>query len=312
MARPFHTDLIPPVRWFPWAILVIATLHRACAAVDYATQIRPLLQERCFSCHGALKQKSNLRLDTVELMLRGGKSGPALVPGKPESSPILERVSTTDPEDRMPPEHEGQSYSAAQVSQLREWIAAGAPAPVDERPEADPREHWAFRPRTRPPVPGTAAQDPSRIRNPIDSFLESARETQQLTPLPDAPRALLVRRLYLDLIGLPPTEPERAAHLADSRPDWYERLVDRLLDDPRRGERWARHWMDIWRYSDAWGLGDQHRNSQKHIWHWRDWIVESINRDLPYDEMIRLMLAADELHPNDPDRLRATGFLARN
>jgi hypothetical protein len=312
MAHAFQPHLLRSIRWFPWAILVAATLHRTHAAVDYATQIRPLLQERCFSCHGALKQKSNLRLDTVELMRRGGKSGPALVPGKPESSPILERVSAADPEDRMPPEHEGQSFSPTQVSQLREWIAAGAPAPADERPEADPREHWAFRPRTRPPVPGTAAQDPTRIRNPIDAFLESARATQQLTPLPDAPRALLVRRLYLDLIGLPPTEAERAAHLADSRPDWYERLVDRLLDDPRRGERWARHWMDIWRYSDSWGLGDQHRNSQKHLWHWRDWIVESINRDLPYDEMIRLMVAADELHPNDPDRLRATGFLARN
>lgn len=312
MARTFHTDLIPPVRWLPWAILLIATLHRACAAVDYTTQIRPLLQERCFSCHGALKQKSNLRLDTVELMRRGGKSGPALVPGRPEASPILERVASTDPEDRMPPEHEGQSFSTAQVNQLREWIAAGASAPADERPEPDPRDHWAFRPRTRPPVPNTPAHDPARIRNPIDAFLESSRAAQHLTPQPEAPRPLLVRRLYLDLIGLPPSDADLATHLADSRPDWYERLVDRLLDDPRRGERWARHWMDIWRYSDSWGLGEQHRNSQKHIWHWRDWIVESINRDLPYDEMIRLMLAADELHPNDPDRLRATGYLARN
>jgi hypothetical protein len=235
MAHAFQPHLLRSIRGIPWAILAAATLHRTHAAVDYATQIRPLLQERCFSCHGALKQKSNLRLDTVELMRRGGKSGPALVPGKPESSPILERVSAADPEDRMPPEHEGQSFSPTQVSQLREWIAAGAPAPADERPEADPREHWAFRPRTRPPVPGTAAQDPTRIRNPIDAFLESARATQQLTPLPDAPRALLVRRLYLDLIGLPPTEAERAAHLADSRPDWYERLVDRLLDDPPHG-----------------------------------------------------------------------------
>jgi hypothetical protein len=312
MARTFHTGFKPSIRWLPWAILLMAITPSANAAVDYTTQIRPLLQERCFSCHGALQQKSNLRLDTVELMRRGGKSGPVLVPGKPDASPLLERVATADPEDRMPPEHEGQPYSPAQVGHLREWIAAGAPAPADERPEPDPRDHWAFRPRTRPEIPRPSTQDPTRLRNPIDAFLEHARESRQLTPQPEAPRALLIRRLYLDLIGLPPTEPERTALLADPTQDWYERLVDRLLDDPRHGERWARHWMDIWRYSDPWGLGEQHRNSQKHLWHWRDWIVESLNRDLPYDEMLRLMLAADELHPTDPDRLRATGFLARN
>ena len=126
------------------------------------------------------------------------------------------------------------------------------------------------------------------------------------------PRIVLLRRLHLDLIGIPPTLEEIAACEADPSPQWYEQTVKRLLEDPRHGERWARHWMDVWRYSDWWGLGDQLRNSQKHIWHWRDWIVESLNADTPYDEMVRLMLAADELHPNDLSKLRATGYLARN
>ena len=121
-----------------------------------------------------------------------------------------------------------------------------------------------------------------------------------------------MRRLSLDLIGLPPTDDDLALITADGADGWYEPFAERLVDDPRYGERWARHWMDVWRYSDWWGLGDQLRNSQQHIWHWRDWIVESLNANTPYDEMVRLMLAADELHPRDQSKLRATGFLARN
>jgi hypothetical protein len=162
-------------------------------------------------------------------------------------------------------------------------------------------------------VPASAAAISSSLQgNAIDAFLEDARRTQSLRPTGEAPREVLIRRVYLDLIGLPPTPADWDALLSETHPDWYERLVDRLLADPRHGERWGRHWMDVWRYSDWWGLGDQLRNSQKHIWHWRDWIVESINDDLPYDEMVRLMLAADESHPTDLRRLRASGFLARN
>ena len=280
------------------------------AEVDYAKSLKPLLHERCYSCHAAIKQKSKLRLDTVELMLKGGKSGPVLQRGQPEKSLILTRVTATDLAERMPPEHEGEPFTAAQVTLLRDWIAAGAPAPADEKPETDPKEHWAFRPRVRPPVPAVA--NAKWVRNPLDAFLAQQHQQHGLTPQPEASRAGLLRRLYLDLIGLPPSTAELAAFENDTSPDWYERVVKRLLDDPRHGERWARHWMDIWRYSDWWGLGDQLRNSQKHIWHWRDWIVESLNADTPYDELIRLMLAADESHPTDLQKLRATGFLARN
>jgi hypothetical protein len=232
------------------------------------------------------------------------------MPGKPGESPLLSRVTSTDLEERMPPEHEGQPFSSEQIALLTRWIAEGASAPVGELPEPDPRDHWAFRPRQRPTVPAVKQAD--RVRNPIDAFLAQGLEKAGLTPRPEAPRRLQIRRLYLDLIGLPPTETEMRQALADGSEEGYRRTVDRLLDDPRHGERWARHWMDVWRYSDPWGLGDQHRNSAKHLWHWRDWIVESLNADLPYDEMIRLMLAADETHPDDLEQLRATGFLARN
>ena len=279
-------------------------------AGDYEAVLKPLLRERCVSCHGALQQKAGLRLDTVAGMLRGGKHGPVLVVGKAEQSVMVLRTSSADADERMPPEHEGQPFSEAQVALLKQWITDGASAPAGETPEADPRDHWAFRPRQRPPVPTVARGD--WVRNPIDAFISRSHEAATLSPRPEAPRRLQIRRLYLDLIGLPPTEAEMRQALGDPSEEGYARTVDRLLEDPRHGQRWARHWMDVWRYSDPWGLGDQHRNSARHLWHWRDWIVESLNANLPYDEMIRLMLAADESHPDDLEQLRATGFLARN
>ncbi len=278
----------------------------------YLNEVKPLLQTRCYACHGANRQQASLRLDTGERLRQGGDSGPAVIPGKPSDSLLLQRVQAHDQDARMPPEAEGEPLTAEQVELLRRWIAEGATSPADEQPETDWREHWAFRPRQRPTVPAAAARASSLQGNAIDAFLEEARRQPSLRPTGEAPREVLIRRVYLDLIGLPPTPADWDALLSDARPDWYERLVDRLLADPRHGERWGRHWMDVWRYSDWWGLGDQLRNSQKHIWHWRDWIVESINDDLPYDEMVRLMLAADESHPTDLRRLRATGFLARN
>lgn len=278
--------------------------------VDYERQVKPLLQSRCYACHGALKQQANLRLDTVALMLQGGDSGPVLVRGDSANSHLLQRVAATDVNQRMPPEHEGEPLSAVQVALLRDWIADGASAPDDEQPEPDLREHWAFRPCVRPDVPVRGGS--SWGRNEIDALIAVRHQELGLVPQPEAPRELLVRRLYLDLIGVPPSPAEWAAIDVDPSSNWYAELVERLLADPRYGERWARHWMDVWRYSDWWGLGDQLRNSQKHMWHWRDWIIESLNRDTPYDEMVRLMLAADELYPNDLDRLRATGYLARN
>ena len=165
----------------------------------------------------------------------------------------------------------------------------------------------------RPPIPAPAIAG-AAVGNPIDAFLAAERHARGLTPRPPAEREVLLRRVYLDLIGLAPTPAELAAFLADTSPQAYEKVVDRLLNDPRHGERWARHWMDVWRYSDwaGWTGGNQIRDSQPHIWRWRDWIVESLNADKPYDRMIVEMLAADELAPEDTDALRATGFLVRN
>jgi hypothetical protein len=278
-------------------------------AADYLKEVKPLLQARCYSCHGALKQKAGLRLDTAVAIRKGGEGGSAIKAGNPSASPLLERVVAIDTEERMPPKHEGEPLTPAEVGLLKAWLADGAPAPEDEKPETDPREHWAFKRRVRPPVPDESKNP--WVRNPIDAFLARGHAAQGISPQPEASREVLLRRLYLDLIGLPPTPAE--IHAAETETgDWYAGVVERLLADPRHGERWARHWVDVWRYSDWWGLGDQLRNSQKHLWHWRDWIVEALNADTPYDEMVRLMLAADEIAPGDLSKLRATGFLARN
>jgi len=279
------------------------------APVDYVRQIKPLLTARCYACHGALQQKADLRLDTVKFLRAGGNSGPAIVPGSSGESLLLAHVTAVAGKRRMPPASEGEGLSAKQVSLLRDWIDQGASGPADEKPEADPKDHWAFRAPIRSALPQLSGA--VRLANPVDAFLAAARQKHGLTVQPRADRRTLLRRVYLDLIGLPPTRAELQAFLSDAAPDAYERVVEKLLASPRYGERWGRHWMDVWRYSDWWGLGAEVRNSQKHIWHWRDWILSSLNADKGYDQMLREMLAADELYPNDLDQLRATGFLAR-
>jgi hypothetical protein len=182
-----------------------------------------------------------------------------------------------------------------------------APAASAQEPTSN---HWAYARPVRPPVP--SVRNGWWVRTPVDAFVAAGLENAGLKPRPEAPRAALLRRLSLDLVGLPPTPEETRAFVADPAPDAYERAVDRLLADPRHGERWGRHWMDVWRYSDWAGYGKEIRTSRPHLWRWRDWIVESLNADLPYDRMIEAMLAGDELAPDDPGALRATGFLARN
>ena len=272
-------------------------LSMAGLAADYLHDIKPVLKARCYACHGALKQKAGLRVDTAANIRKGAKGEAVVVLGKPAESELLARLTAHDGEDRMPPE--GAPLKPSEITAIREWIAAGAPMPANELAEADPRNHWAFQVPKRVPLPGDAG-------NVIDVLLENRRQLRGLKAQPSAERTILLRRLYLDLVGLPPTREQ----LVDTRP--WEVIVDELLKSPHHGERWARHWMDVWRYTDWYGLGAQLRNSQKHIWRWRDWIVESLNDDKRFDRMIQEMLAADELAPTDPDALRATGFLARN
>ncbi len=287
--------------------LAIQSPLRGEESIDYLKQIKPIFAARCFACHGALKQKSGLRLDTAALAIKGGKEGGTIKPGDPAGSALIARIASQDELDRMPPE--GEPLKAAEIAVIRAWIAQGAKAPADEQPERDPRDHWAFVPPVRPALPRVT--DPAWAKNPIDAFIASEREQRGLTPQPAADKRLWLRRVTLDLIGLPPTREELDAFISDVSDEAYDRVVDRLLATPQYGERWGRHWMDIWRYSDWWGLGSEVRNSQKHIWHWRDWIVESLSADKGYDQMLREMLAADELYPSDMDKLRAGGFLAR-
>ena len=292
--------------------LLIATPALAEDAVDYTRQIKPLLQARCYACHGVLKQQSKLRLDTAAFAIQGGENGAAIKPGEVAASPVITRVSAKDESERMPPE--GEPLTAAQIQLLKDWIAQGAKAPPDEKPERDPREHWAFKTPVRPRVPNFKFQISDlkfEISNPIDAFIAAEHQKLGLKPQPAADKRVWLRRVSLDLTGLPPTREELDAFVADQSAESFEKVVTRLLDSPQYGERWGRHWMDIWRYSDWWGLGAEVRNSQKHIWHWRDWIIESLNADKGYDQMLREMLAADELYPNDLDKLRGSGFLAR-
>ena len=293
--------------WLLALPLLAPGMSQAGEAVDYLKQIKPILQERCFACHGVLKQKSGLRLDTAELIRKGGNEGPGIDLKNPAQSQLLERVRAKKESAKMPPE--GEPLTPVQIELLADWIAQGAKSPPDERPESDPRDHWAFKAPVRPPVPKTS--DAGWNQHPIDAFLAAKQEAAGVKHQPPADKRVWLRRVHLDLTGLPPTREQLNAFLSDSSPQAAEKVVDRLLASPQYGERWGRHWLDIWRYSDWWGLGAEVRNSQKHIWRWRDWTIESLNADKGYDQMLREMIAADELYPNDLDRLRASGYLAR-
>lgn len=291
-------------------LAAFASAAQADERVDYLKDIKPLLREKCFACHGGLEQKAKLRLDTAALMRKGGKHGPAVVSGNPSKSLLIERITAAYETERMPPE--SPPLSAAQIAKLKAWIAQGATAPAQEKAESDPRDHWAFRLPKRDKIP--IAKNPTWVRHPIDAFIAARHERHGLTPRPPADKSHWLRRVTLDLIGLPPTRAELTTFLNDPTTDAYEKVVDRLLADPRYGERWGRHWMDVWRYSDWYGrrMVPDVWNSAPQIWRWRDWIVQSLNRDRGYDRMIQEMLAADEICPEDDGAAVATGFLVRN
>ena len=253
-----------------------------------------------------MHQKAGLRLDTAHRLQSGGESGQALVPGHSDESLVIDAITGSEGW-RMPPE--GEPLSESEIAKFRAWIDQGAEAPP-ERALPDPREHWAYRPPVRPSVPQT--KDSAWVRNPIDAFLAVEHEARGLR----AQSAPLRRNLASPRLPRPDRPASHARGGArvrdDPSPDAYERVVDRLLASPQYGERWGRHWMDVWRYSDWDGYGAEVRDSQPHIWRWRDWIVESLNNDKGYDQMVVEMLAADELAPDDPEALRATGYLVRN
>jgi hypothetical protein len=241
-----------------------------------------------------------------ESLLRGGGRGAAVIPGKAADS-LLYKAVAHEAEPHMP--MGAAKLTADEIGVIAGWINDGAKFERVVK-AAPPPAHWAFQEPKRPPVPKVAAD---WIRNPIDAFLAAEQAKHNLQPVESAGKRTLIRRVYLDLAGVPPTPSEVEAFVRDPAPDAYEKAVDRLLADPRYGERWGRHWMDIWRYSDwyGWRKTNDVRFSHMFMWRWRDWIIESLNQDKGYDRMIREMLAADEIAPNDPKAIRATGFLAR-
>ena len=298
------------VRFCSILILTSAFQSQLAAAetVDFGRDIKPFLKERCYACHGAVKQKAGLRLDTVAALKRGGDGGPA-VDAEPAGSLIIERVTAADATLRMPPE--GLPLTAPQIELLTEWIRQGAPLPATDEPDQDPQEHWAFRRIERSALPAASRR---QNENPIDAFLGADHQRRRLAVVAPADRSVLLRRVTLGLTGLPPTRGELHAFLADDSENAYDKVVERLLAGPSYGERWGRHWMDIWRYSDWYGRRavPDVMNSYAQIWRWRDWIVQSLNKDKGYDRMVVEMLAADEIAPDDAEAIVATGFVVRN
>ncbi len=279
-----------------WAV-GIATTSLLHAAVDFAKEVEPLLIKRCSECHGPDKQKGALRLDTRAAAMKSGESGkPALLPGKPDDSELIRRVTTSDPDDAMPPK--GERLTDAEVAVLRQWIAEGA-----VWPEFDARRHWAFAPVVRPELP--AVKRSGWARNEIDRFILARLEQEGLKPQAEADRPTLIRRLSLDLNGLPPTWDEVAEFVADKSPNAYERLVDRLLDSPYYGENMARGWLDLARYADSNGYQVDLARS---IWPYREWVIEAFNRNMPFDRFTIEQLAGDLLPNPTLEQRIATGF----
>jgi hypothetical protein len=296
------------------------------SAADFVRDVKPILVQRCFRCHSSLEQESGLRVDSAAAILKGGDGGQIVVPGQSADSRLIAAVEQRG-DLKMPPE--GAPLSAAEIAVLRDWIDAGAFAPAGG--EDSKTDHWAFKRPLRPELPRPA--DPTWAENPIDAFVASRHAELKLMPVGEAPPNLLLRRLSIDLVGLPPSAPELHDLFLSHSPtpplshsaaregakgregEWeskYMATVDQLLASPEYGERWGRHWMDVWRYSDWDGYNSEIRESKPHIWRWRDWIVESLNADKPYDRMVQEMLAADEFAPHDPEALRATGYLVRS
>ncbi len=280
-------------RWRLAIAVALVCAPAATAGASFDRDVQPLLS-RCVQCHGPGKAKAGLRLDSLPAATAKLKSGNrAVVPGKPEESELLRRVRSTDDTERMPPK--GAPLTAAQAETLRLWIAAGADWPAP----------WAYRPLARPEPPRAAGD---WARTPIDRFILAKLAERGLAPSPPADKRTLLRRVYFDLVGLPPAPEEMDAFLADSAPDAYEKVVDRLLASPHYGERWARHWMDVAHYAETHGH-DQDR-PREHAWPYRDYLIHAFNSDTPYARFVREQVAGDVLYPGDPAATVATGFLA--
>ncbi len=317
MRRTMRLTSIPPLA----AFLCLAALPARAAEpapsqeAFFETQVRPLLVNSCQRCHGPKKQESGLRVDSRTALMRGGSTGPALVSGKPADSLLIKAVKHQG-ELHMPPD---KKLKPEQVAILTWWIEMGAPWPretvatVFRSGEVTPEERlfWSFQPVRKPPVP--EVKNRSWIRSPIDAFILARLEAAGIEPAPDADRRTLVRRLTFDLTGLPPTPEEIERFLADTGPQATERLVERLLAAPAYGERWGRHWLDVVRYADTAGETADYPVREAYLY--RNYVIDSFNRDKPYDQFLREQIAGDILARTAPrekyaEMVTATGYLA--
>ncbi|MDB5350370.1 MAG: Protein of unknown function (DUF1553)/Protein of unknown function (DUF1549)/Planctomycete [Planctomycetota bacterium] len=281
----------------------------------FEQKVRPILAGTCQKCHGAKKQEAGLRLDARQGLIQGGETGPAIVPGDPAKSLLIQAVTHAG-DLAMPPD---RRLSDVQIADLKRWVELGAPWPAGDRPvtirtgeitEAD-RRFWSFQPLAHPPIPAVANR--SWIRTDVDAFILAKLETNGISPSPLADRRTLIRRATFDLTGLPPTPREVSDFLADSSPDPFARVVDRLLASPRYGERWGRHWLDVVRYADTAGETADFPVREVHLY--RDYVIAAFNNDKPYDQFLREQVAGDLLGLNAPperyaEMVTATGFLA--
>ena len=271
-------------------LLASTALAAAPAPVDFNKDVRPLLNAQCLKCHGGVKKAGGISLLFRSEALKAGKSGKAaIVPGKPSASEVIARLRAADPDDRMP--KDAAPLAPAEIDKLERWIAAGA----------EWAEHWSYVPPKRRPAPATKFA----TRNAVDAFLFARLEREGLAPSPEADRADLLRRVSLDLTGLPPEPADVDAFAAATAPDAYERQVDRLLASPRFGERWASWWMDLARYADSKGY---EKDGGRRMWPYRDWLIAAFNRDLPFDQFSVEQLAGDLLPDATEDQVIATAF----
>ncbi|MBI5759703.1 MAG: DUF1549 domain-containing protein, partial [Planctomycetales bacterium] len=257
-------------------------------AIDYNRDIRPILSNNCYKCHGpdANERKAELRFDVHDAALKPAESGDrAIVPGKPDESRLIERIFSTDAAEVMPPPKENKKLTDAERQLLRKWIEQGA----------NFQTHWSFKPVQRPPVPKISNLK-SQISNPIDAFILSRLHAEGLQPSPEANKSTLIRRVTLDLTGLPPTPAEIDAFVNDRRPDAYEKLVERLFASPHHGERLAVDWLDASRYADTHGY---HIDSGRDMTRWREWVIDAFQNNLPFDQFTIQQLAGDLLPESD-------------
>ena len=296
--------------WFPVQASAAAVPNLPPAVgriVDFSADVEPILHARCYACHGPSVQTNGLRFDRRQAALEGGYSGPAILPGDSGTSSLIHRVSSPMDGFRMPPTE--PRLTREEVGILRAWIDQGAAWAEDVPKEAarsgpSASGHWSFRPIEHPEPPEVRQAD--WPRNSIDRFVLAKLESKGVRPSPEASKLTLLRRLSLDLVGLPPNWEEAEAFLDDRTPDAYERAVDRLLESEHYGEKWARHWLDLARYADSDGY--EKDLGRPFAWRWRNWVIDALNRDMPFDEFTTLQLAADLLEHATPDQLAATGF----